>query len=640
MKISSGLFNHMVLQRTDRNVCDVLVEGTCNATGPVWMRVARRGRKIKSRLAGRAAAGKFISRVSGLGAGGPYDITLEIRGRDGAPLESLNIRNVLVGDVWLLGGQSNMQGVGHYCDAEKTHPLVRAFYMNDEWAVAHDPIHNLSEAVDTVHNGWPGPHKPRRRLHIPTSRCVGPGVSFGRAMLEATGVPQGLVACAHGGTTMKGWDQKLKKLGSKSLYGAMMRRFKKNGGRVAGLVWYQGCSDADPVAVKSYRRNMISFVRALRRDTLSPRLPVVMVQIAGVCGTPVGHDASHWNIIQEEQRRLPEFITRLLTVPAIDLSLDDRIHVSGKDQQRLGRRLAQAMRVLLGDRRAGLPPITLRDLHFAPDRLHGDCLVKVRFNNVMGGLQSPGRPAGFVLRSPKSEAHVFRVDLRGPEAHLKTLDVTRAMSLHYGYGYAPYCNITDTAGRSLPVFGPLAFDRPDIVRVLGRELPAAAGSPLPGSMVFPRKVLVSRAQDSAGKLEKLDYPANHGKLGFKPREFPAGFWDLHEDLLNCAPEDVLVYYKTGIVCKQPMRLALCFGYDGPVKIWVNRRQVYHDPLGSNPATDDKFVLPFKAAKGKHEILIALGSNHGRAWGAKMRVFRRDHARKHKGNEIAMPAFVP
>lgn len=630
----------MVLQRNGRNLCDVIVEGTCNASGTVWVRSELRGRALRPVKAGRAAAGKFRARVKGLAAGGPYDVTLEIRGRDGSILEMAKARNVLVGDLWLLGGQSNMQGVGHSCDAEKSHPMVRAFYMNDEWAVAHDPIHNLSEAVDTVHNGWPGPHKPRRRLHVPTSRCVGPGVSFGKAMLEATGVPQGLIACAHGGTTMKAWDPQLKKLGSKSLYGAMMRRFKKNGARVAGLVWYQGCSDAEPATAGAYRRNMVNFVKALRRDTRSPRLPVVMVQIAGVCGTPLGHSPEHWNIIQEEQRRMPEFIPRLLTVPAIDLALDDRIHVSGKDQQRLGRRLAQAMRVLLGESHAGLPPITLRDIRFAPDKVHGDFIIKVRFNNVIGALRSPGRPSGFALRSPKSEAHIFRIDLEGSEARLKTMAVDRAMSLHYGYGYAPFCNITDSSGRSLPVFGPIPFNRPDILRILRRELPAVALSPEPDSIVAPRKVLVSRPQKSAGKLERLQYPENTAQLGFKAREFPTAFWDLHENVLNCAPDDVVVYYKTTVFCREAMKLALCFGYDGPVKIWADRRQIGHDPHGINPANDDKIVVPFKAAKGRHEILIALGSNHGRAWGARMRVCRRDFARKRKGREALMPSFVP
>ena len=51
-----------------------------------------------------------------------------------------------------------------------------------------------------------------------TVRGVGPAVAFAQEMFRRTGVPQGILACAHGGTSMSQWDPKLKKLGGKSLY--------------------------------------------------------------------------------------------------------------------------------------------------------------------------------------------------------------------------------------------------------------------------------------------------------------------------------------------------------------------------------------------------------------------------------------
>ena len=130
-----------------------------------------------------------------------------------------------------------MQGCGLLKDKLKAHPMVRAFYMNDRWAPALDPIHDMWDCVDQVHIDYCGGVRPEKSTVI----GVGPGVAFGQRMFALTGVPQGVLACAHGGTSMEQWDPKLKKLGSKSLYGAMMRRFRKNGSRVAGLVWYQGC---------------------------------------------------------------------------------------------------------------------------------------------------------------------------------------------------------------------------------------------------------------------------------------------------------------------------------------------------------------------------------------------------------------
>mgnify|MGYP003782640587 CR=1 FL=1 len=72
-----------------------------------------------------------------------------------------------------------------------------------------------------------------------------------------------------------------------------------------------------------------------------------------------------------------------------------------------------------------------------------------------------------------------------------------------------------------------------------------------------------------------------------------------------------------------MSLALRLGYDGPVKVWVDGTPVFHDPAGSNPARIDAATVPFRAAAGRHAIVIALGSNGGKACGVFCRVERRD-----------------
>jgi len=70
-----------------------------------------------------------------------------------------------------------------------------------------------------------------------------------------------------------------------------------------------------------------------------------------------------------------------------------------------------------------------------------------------------------------------------------------------------------------------------------------------------------------------------------------------------------------------MKLAASLGYDGPVKMWVDGRKVFHDPNGTNPACPDASMVPFSARRGRHEILIALGSNQGSAWGVFLRIER-------------------
>ena len=63
----------------------------------------------------------------------------------GGPHEVGGAKNVLVGDLWVLAGQSNMEGVGGLVEVETPHPLVHSFQSRETWAVAEEPLHWLGE---------------------------------------------------------------------------------------------------------------------------------------------------------------------------------------------------------------------------------------------------------------------------------------------------------------------------------------------------------------------------------------------------------------------------------------------------------------------------------------------------------------
>ena len=624
MKILEGLFDHMVLQRNRRNVSEAAFSGTCAGSGEIRASVKKGGRALKGLddyRVGEARRGRFTACLRGLPAGGPYDVELRIEGPTGVAAETLAVRDVLVGDVWLLGGQSNMQGVGLLKHGPKPHAMTRAFYMHDRWAPAKEPIHNMWKTVDQVHIDLNGGVRPAPNVDW----GVSPGAAFGHRMRELTGVPQGVIACAHGGTSMAQWDPKLKKLGTKSLYGAMIRRFRKNGAKVSGLVWYQGESDANADAAPLYTKRMQELVRALRRDCGDPNLPVAVVQISRVIGWPI-ETAGPWNSVQEQERRLPEKIRRLTVVPAIDLALDDSIHIGGRDQVRLGRRLAEAMLALTAGRKAGLPPIAIKKISVVPAR--GLAEVVVEFDHVAGRLRSGSRPTGFaIVGSAGAGANVFDVQLDRNRAIVRSTlppDALGELSLHYGHGTDPHCTITDESDRSLPVFGPIRIGSARAITD------------------FIRTVRVSGFQPSAGKLDALGYPKEIRRLGLRPRTFPENFCGLHAELGALAPKDVVVYYACAIECSERMRLAALLGYDGPVKMWVDGKKVFHDPNGINPATPGKACVRLTAAPGRHELLVALGSNKGNAWGIFLRIERLDVAarlvRKGPGH-YAMPKIL-
>jgi hypothetical protein len=70
-----------------------------------------------------------------------------------------------------------------------------------------------------------------------------------------------------------------------------------------------------------------------------------------------------------------------------------------------------------------------------------------------------------------------------------------------------------------------------------------------------------------------------------------------------------------------MSLALVLGYDGPVKAWVDGKLLLQDPNGINPATPDKGTARLQAGAGEHDIVVALGTNNGAAWGIFLRLER-------------------
>lgn len=447
MKIESGLLDHAVVQRNKKGVCDAPFSGVADHEGEIEV-TARRGTRVLARAKTVARHGQFSGRLTGVPAGGPFDVEF----KHTSAREKVVVKDLLVGDVWIAGGQSNMEGVGILRHAVKPISDVRAMYQDDHWGIAQDPLHDRAVAVDPVFNNG--------NITAPAlNRTVGsgPAVAFAQRMREITGVPQGVIACALGATAMRQWDPALLAQGGRSLYGSMMRRFVRCGGQAAGLIWYQGESDALEKAQDLFVKRMTDFVALVRRDTRDLKLPVVMVQIARVVGWGSGPE---WNAIQDLQRVLGETIPGVATVPAIDLQLDDTIHIGGEGQNRLGRRMAYAMDVLRRGKAAGKPPIRLKSAHVERSHPHFDLIdVVLTFENVVGSLSSGGaRPSGFAIGEAEPAQAVIDTRLEGNRVRLVTtfpFEQIGARKVFYAHGTDAYVNITDEADRAIPVFAAL-----------------------------------------------------------------------------------------------------------------------------------------------------------------------------------------
>jgi len=596
MKINSGLMSGQVLQRNLKGKGSATVNGRCSVNGTVEFRVLKAGKptgRMTWKSCGEATKKSFQAELTEIKTGGPYQAELRIT--DGRKvLAKTTVEDLYVGDVWILAGQSNMQGVGNLCDKPKPHPQVRAFYMRDEWGMAEEKLHFLEEAVDEVHSDYGnGPNRPSKKvLNKKRADCwngVGPGLPFALEMQRKSKVPQGLICCAHGGTSMDQWSPDLKDEGGKSLYGAMMRRFDKLGQPVAGVLWYQGESDAHPKIHLDYTSKMVSLVDRSRGDMNLPNLPWCVVQIGRHTSTEMVHE---WNSIQEQQRCLPNVIKSLDVTSTIDLDLDDGIHVSGKDQGRLGSRLARIARRLVHHDATSKKGVSLKSVLLVPTstKMSGaDAVIEVSYNNVAGSLDSQGLPTGFALidQNGKDTCSIYKTILKGNKVFLYSNMSTcqlEVMSLSYGHGKSPYCNITDKDRMSLPGMKNIS---------IGINL-AKYGD-----------TWQTRSLDEIQNFNKLNYSkASEGK-GWRKAPPRAGFGVLPK----AATSNKIGFYsmRTTIGATEPLQSHLFFGTNVPFKVWLNGKAILED-LDSCPPLNIKYQADLNLKEGKNELLVVLKLN--------------------------------
>lgn len=373
----------------------------------------------------------------------------------GGPYQLQGAAHVLVGELWVLAGQSNMEGVGLLSEADTPHPLVHLFDMTrEQWRPATEPLHDLSGALRPAYTGGnPPTSTPDRVLG------AGLGLAFAKARLAQTGKPVGLIPCARGGTKMSQWSPAGREDPQSSLYGAMLERIRLCGGKVTGVLWYQGESDACEEDWTAYAETMPHFIRSLRDDLGQPDLPFYMVQIGHYTVIPQPIWWQGWSAVREIQRSLPEHLPNVQVVAAIDLDLVDPIHVSARGLQRLGRRLARATQG-----QGGLQPasLTWQVSPLAAHPTEGQWkALHLEVQGVTGTLVAPGSPQGFSIRDQEGhDLHViYHTVLQGNGITLLLDDrpLPDGAALWYGYGPTAPCNVTDSSDNALLCFGPMSL---------------------------------------------------------------------------------------------------------------------------------------------------------------------------------------
>lgn len=416
LAVLGGIEHDRVFPRVGKHA-ETRIEGVAGLGGMLEMRSAGGAWR---RLA-EIQPGAWSAAIT-LPVGGPYPLELRLRPRGGRIAGQARFERILVGDLWILAGQSNMVGRARMEREEAPDPRVHLLRREGGWALARHPLHE-SRTPGYGH---------------------GLGLSFAKEMVRRTGVPVGLIPTAVGGTSLAQWDPAGKTEGRRSLYGALLSRFRVAGGRAAGVLWYQGESDTGKEQdAASYGERFARFVHELRGDLGQPDLPFYFAQLSryAIAGRPAGP----WNLVQEAQRVAESRISHSGLTATVDLELGDPIHLDQDSLSRLGVRFAR--RVLDG------PGPRLGEVHWE------------RANRLRVGVKgldpAEGRILGFQLSTADGTPYVAiyraRWDGERGEIVLELGDPQRADVLHlwYGRGLDPVCTVRSRDDRALPAFGPL-----------------------------------------------------------------------------------------------------------------------------------------------------------------------------------------
>lgn len=311
--------DNMVLQQS----AEVKIWGASDRRGAVEVTTGWNGKKYKAPV---DASGHWEVRIGTPQAGGPYTLTLS----DG---ERTVLNNILIGEVWLCSGQSNME-------------------MPLKGFTASQPTEGAGEAIATAYK-----HKELRLFtveRIPSGVYTGRwevcsaqsaadfsavGFFFGRYIQDVLGVPVGMICSAVGGSRIEEWMDReyLAKYRPDQLFGTA----EQGGGLyragikpiagygLRGFLWYQGEANWEKNP-GNYQNLMTDLVECWRRDWNDDTLPFYFTEVAPFHTATVG--------LREAQYAAMNSIPHSGMASTIDIGEQYCIHPARKEE--IGHRLA------------------------------------------------------------------------------------------------------------------------------------------------------------------------------------------------------------------------------------------------------------------------------------------------------------
>ena len=332
--LPSFFSDNMVLQQ----------QTTCNIWG--W---TEPGKKVivhtpwdkKSHRATARKDGRFGVTIQTPKAGGPYDIWFQ----DG---DVVKLSNVMIGEVWICSGQSNMEMQLKGYKAQPVEGATEELLSCQDYELRLFYGKRLAslEPQQDLKGSWQEANAASVREFSATAYY------FGKVLRKALGVPVGLIVTAFGGSACEAWmnadwlkafpkvnqhvtEQDVKQLQQRcptALYNGQLKPLIGYG--IRGAIWYQG---EDNVPRYNYYADLLkAMVEGWRSDWKQGDFPFYYCQIA-----PYDYSLIDWKdsqYLREQQQKAEDMIPNARMAVLMDAGLEYGIHPRKKRQA--GERLA------------------------------------------------------------------------------------------------------------------------------------------------------------------------------------------------------------------------------------------------------------------------------------------------------------
>jgi sialate O-acetylesterase len=474
VKLPALISDHMVLQQG----MPVRIWGTADPGEAV--KVDFQGQSVAAKA---GSNGKWEAWLKPLIAAGPLELAVN----------NLTIRDVLVGEVWLGSGQSNMEfvlnnAVNHDEEiARAGYPLIHLFHVKK--LVAEQPVEDVVGAWEVC-----------SPASIPRFSAV--EYFFGRQLHQSLHVPMGLIESDWGGTPAQswtskealaadpalkyvqdGWDQALAAYpAAKQRYDQQLETWnqaaakaKQDGktppnrpaapqgpghpntpaglynGMIApltpyairGVIWYQGESNASEAHAYKYRRLFGGMIEDWRNRWGEGDFPFLFVQLANYKSN------QWWPVLRESQT---ETLRLRNTGMAVAIDVGEHTDIHPKNKQDVGKRLAlAALHVAYGKSLEYTGPVFRQA---APE----GAAMRVYFSHA-DGMQARGGGSltGFTVAGADGNFVPAEAKIDGDTVIVSAAQVASPAAVRYAWADDPECNLINQAG--LPA-SPFRSDQP------------------------------------------------------------------------------------------------------------------------------------------------------------------------------------